>query len=352
MTRRKFISVAAATTASAFAAPAVMRQGRRRDEQLGIGMHSYGAHWKLAGQNGSKAPFRDALSFLEYARDIGAGGVQVTIAPKNMEFARRIRARAESCAMYFEGQLSMPKDGGLEQFELDVRLAKEAGATVLRTAFLSGRRYETFDSEEGFRQFREQSWKSLTMAEPVLKRHRMRLAIENHKDWHAAELIEMLRKAQNEFVGACVDIGNNIALLEDPVEVVTALAPFAFSTHIKDMAVQEYEDGFLLSEAPLGEGFLDLKRIIGILRRPNPALRMNLEMITRDPLKIPCLTPKYWKPMGTLPAQSLADALKLVRANASKRLPQTTGLSFAEQLKLEDDNVRRSLEYARTKLDL
>jgi len=61
-------------------------------------------------------------------------------------------------------------------------------------------------------------------AEPVLKRHRMRLAIEITRTGLRLILIELLRKVQSEFIGACVDIGNNLALLEDPLEVVTALA--------------------------------------------------------------------------------------------------------------------------------
>jgi len=315
-------------------------------------MHSYGAHWKLAATPGSNARFKDALTFLEYCRDLGAGGVQVTITSKDFGFAKGIRSTAEACGMYFEGQLSMPKDeAGLQQFELDVRLAKEAGASVIRTAFLSGRRYETFDSAEAFRQFKERSWKSLLLCEPILKRHRMRLAIENHKDWFASEQVDLLRRAQSEFIGACVDIGNNLALLEDPLELVNALAPFAFSTHIKDMAVQEYEEGFLLSEVPLGKGFLDLKQLIGILRKANPAIRLNLEMITRDPLKIPCLTAKYWLPMGDVRAERLARILDLVKKNRSTRpLPRTTGLAQEEQLKFEDANVRESIDYAHREL--
>jgi hypothetical protein len=137
------------------------------------------------------------------------------------------------------------------------------------------------------------------------------------------------------------------------VEVVTALAPFAFSTHIKDMGVQEYKDGFLLSEVPLGEGFLELPQIIDILRRANPAIHMNLEMITRDPLKIPCLTSKYWVPLGHVPASRLAHILGIVKMKRSeKALPHTTGLNSADQLKLEDENVRRSIEYARKDLGL
>jgi len=65
------------------------------------------------------------------------------------------------------------------------------------------------------------------------------------------------------------------------------------------MAVQEYEEGFLLSEVPLGEGFLDLKKMVAILQKANPTIQFNLEMITRDTLKIPCLTPKYWATMET-----------------------------------------------------
>ena len=42
-------------------------------------------------------------------------------------------------------------------------------------------------------------------------------------------------------------------------------AKWAFSVHLKDMAVQEYEHGFLLAEIPLGKGILDLKRMIATL---------------------------------------------------------------------------------------
>src|SRR5207253_5553332 len=120
---------------------------------------------------------------------------------------------------------------------------------------------------------------------------------ENHKDWRAPELLDILKRLSSQWVGVCVDTGNNIALLEEPTAVVEALAPHAISSHLKDMAVQEYEEGFLLSEVPLGEGFLDLKRMVAVLQKANPTIQFNLEMITRDPLKIPCLTSKYWATM-------------------------------------------------------
>ena len=51
-------------------------------------------------------------------------------------------------------------------------------------------------------------------------------------------------------MGVNVDTGNSFALLEDPLEMVKAYAPWAFATHIKDMALAEYEDGFLVVTLP------------------------------------------------------------------------------------------------------
>jgi sugar phosphate isomerase/epimerase len=277
---------------------AVLSAERSSGKRLGIGMHSYGFHWRAAREKHHLAKFSDAQEFLDYAHRIGAGGVQVAIGGKDYAYAAEIREQSERNEMYFEAQCSLPKDEfDLMRFDTDIRLAKEAGATVVRTACLSGRRYETFDSAAAFREFRAQSWRSLTLAEPTLKKHRVRIAVENHKDWLVPELIEWLHRISSEYVGVCVDTGNSIALMEDPMEVVQAYAPFAASTHLKDMGVAEYENGFLLSEVPLGQGFLDLGQIVAVLAKANPQLQFNLEMITRDPLKVPCLTAKFWATM-------------------------------------------------------
>jgi sugar phosphate isomerase/epimerase len=152
-------------------------------------------------------------------------------------------------------------------------------------------------------------------------------------------------------VGVCLDTGNSIALLEDPMEVVLALAPLAFTTHFKDMAVEEYRDGFLLSEVPLGTGILDLPRVKQAVRAARPDIRLNLEMITRDPLKVPCLTEGYWTTFPELPGKTLARALSSVRGHSkSQSLPRISQLSSGEQLRTEDENIRRCFTFACEKL--
>ena len=142
---------------------------------------------------------------------------------------------------------------------------------------------------------------SLSLAAPVVARHGVLLAVENHKDWRADELIAMLKRVGNDHVGVCLDTGNSIALLEDPMEVVEALAPRAFTTHFKDMGLEEYREGFLLAEVPLGTGVLDLPRVVRILRTARPEIRFNIEMITRDPLEVPASPIATGRPSPTCP---------------------------------------------------
>jgi len=82
-----------------------------------------------------------------------------------------------------------------------------------------------------------------------------------------------------------------------------------------------------------------------------------LEMITREPLKIPVFTKKYWATFddtySPLPGRDLARVLEIVRTTPPKTpLTRTAGLSPADGLKLEDDMINRSIVYARKNLSL
>src|SRR5439155_8541948 len=140
-------------------------------------------HWKAARDGQRDVPFKDTLEFIDYCHQFGAGGVQIGVGSKEPGYPTKIRAKTEAFQMYFEGQVNLLKDASdADRFDADLRACKEAGAEIVRAAALSGRRYENFDSVEAFRRFAEKSFQSLTLAEPILKKHRVRLALENHKD--------------------------------------------------------------------------------------------------------------------------------------------------------------------------
>ena len=192
---------------------------------------------------------------------------------------------------------------------------------------------------------------SLQLAEPVLRKHKVKLAVENHKDWRADELVYALKQLKSEWIGVTLDFGNSISLIEDPMEVIETLVPYIFSTHVKDMGVEEYTDGFLLSEVPLGKGFLNLPKIVALCRQHNPSVAFNLEMITRDPLEIPCLKDEYWAAFDGVSGNNLARTLRMVKQNKYKSpLPRVSQLSAEDRLAVEEENILECLTYSKDKL--
>jgi sugar phosphate isomerase/epimerase len=311
-------------------------------------IHSFTQRTQVSKARKEQPGFDDPLVFLDHVHSIGGIGIQAEIGARRQDKCKQLRSMTEAYGMYVEGSLRLPRDpADVERFTAEVASAKQAGATVLRTVMMSGRRYETFTSDAAFRKAADAAYRSLALAEPIVARERMRLAVENHKDWRAAELVAILKRLGSEHAGACVDTGNSIALLEDTMEVVEALAPWAFTSHLKDMGVQECDQGFLLSEVPLGQGILDIPKIVAILRKARPDIRLNLEMITRDPLKVPCLAERYWATFGDLPGRDLARTLAMVRAHPPRRpLPRVAGRSAEANIKAEDENIRECLAYA------
>jgi hypothetical protein len=278
---------------------------------------------------------------------MGSEGVQVAVRGADLALATKMRALVEQDGGYYEADLRLPKtESDVAAFDADARAAREAGATVARSVFLSGRRYEVFKTMEDYRAFHAQAEKTLTLVEPVLRRRKLKLAIENHKDHTTEEFVPMMRAISSEWIGVLVDTGNNIALLEEPHAVVEALAPFALSVHFKDMAVQPYAAGFLLSEVPLGTGLMDLPRVVRTLVKANPGIVLNLEMGTRDPLRVPCRTDAYFATFPERKAARLESTMQWVAAHPPAQAPPAvSGKPTAQILAEEETNNRDSLAW-------
>lgn len=296
------------------------------------------------------ARHKSAYDLLEYCHSLGAAGVQAELGSLEPADTERLRKRAEEFGMFLEVFARLP-GADTSEFESLVRAAKQAGAVSLRAACLDGRRYETFSSLDEWKQFATDARARIARVVPIVEKQRMPLGIENHKDWTGEELAGLMKEYASEYLGVCLDTGNNIALLDDPMEVVERLAPYAVTTHIKDMAVEESADGFLLSEVPLGTGVLDMPRIVETITKARPRTNLNLEMITRDPLRIPCLAEKYWTTFPERSGLRLARTLAFVRAHkAARPLPRVETLDDASRRRVEEGNVKKCLAYAREKL--
>jgi len=285
------------------------------------------------------------------AASVGAAGAHGGMTHIDMEWAKRTRQMKEDLGMYVEVQTFLPREDPAV-FEHAVKVAKEAGATSLRVVCLLGRRYEMFDTLDGWKQAIVGFHKQIAAAIPIVEKYKMPLGIENHKDWRVDEQVALLRQYDSEYLGVSLDTGNNLTVLDDPMEVVEKLAPFTFNVHLKDMAALETERGYLLSEVPLGDGMLDIKSMVAAVRQVRPDVYFSLEMITRDPLEVPCLDEKYWVTFDDVNGVHLARLLRLIRAHQPASLPRISGLTPDERYALELEFVDRSIDYACRELGL
>jgi 3-oxoisoapionate decarboxylase len=354
-TRRSALKILAAGTA-AWMLPSSLRSEETKagpKSSMGLVLYCCQHRREHLRKENPRFDLFDPRNFLKHCQDTGAGGAQLRLGTLDIMQAREIRKQAEELGLYLEAIVTAPqRKQDVERFELEISTAMNAGAKAARTTIIPGRRYEFFSSLEMFNQYDELAQKSLEWMAPVAEKHMLPVAVENHKDHRDDERVALFKKLSSEYIGACVDTGNSFALLEDPIATVEKFAPWAHSVHLKDQAFQPYEDGFLLADIPLGQGGLDLKRMVGILQKAKPDIRFTLELITRDPLKVPCLMDAYWRTFPDLPAKELARTLRYVRDHQTDNLQYISKMPPQERLAREEANIRESLAYARDTLGL
>ncbi len=352
-TRREFLTAASAIMAM----PLFSNQTKPGSRSYGLAATSFPVRSRQgrqrAGNQGHPLP---AEKFIDLCHTFGGDGCQMgfdQLTSSEPKYLKGIRAQLDSKEMFMEFIVS---GRTLENPDALARVAAAAlplGASRLRMACLSGRRYEDFHDLAKWQEFVKHWKQTLQKAEPALRQHKLYVGVENHKDWLVDEHVEILKQISSPHIGACVDFGNNLSLLEDSVEVVRKLAPFVITTHVKDMAVKPYPDGFELSEVALGDGITPLAEIIEILRKQRPDVHFCLEMITRDPLNVPYKTDHYWITFERRDAARIKRFEETVLKRAStKPLPRITGLSAEQALASEDDNLKRSGAYAKQVLKL
>ena len=349
MTRREMLATTGTTLAwlsalSPGAAGSTTLQSRSILRNMGGEGPGFG-HRRRAG----------GFDILEHCRSLGLGAVRLTVPQGGPDAVRAVRKKLDAYGMRCIVSVAPPRsDADVAAYDAVIAAAREMGAVTTHASFTQ-RRYEEFDTFEAFKASFEAHKKSVERAEPILRKHKVRLAIENHKGWRAAEHAAWVKQVGSEYVGVCYDFGNNLALCEDPADTYRLLAPLTFYVSFKDMTVAPYDDGFLLSETALGEGILDIPGMVKGLQQRDPGMIFALEMITREPLKIPVFTKKYWATFddaySPLPGRDLARMLEIVRTS-KKPLTTTAGLSPEQALKLEDDLIDRSIVYARKNLSL
>ena len=294
---------------------------------------------------------------VEYCHDRGLGAAHTSL-PAHLDPSgfKALRDQVDKYDMRLTAGLRTAKtEADLAHYEAAVKAYSEMdGRVVCVHDSFSGRRYEQFNSAAEFHQFHADCKAAVRRVEPILRKYKMPLAIENHKGWRSQELVEWVRSTGSEYIGVCLDMVNNVSLIETPMQTIETLAPYTLFVSFKDVGVDFYDQGILLSEVPLGDGNMDLPAFVAMMQKRNPKMLFQLEMLTRDPLKVPIFTERYWTvydDKSPAPPRDLAMLVAYIRQHPPKKpLPKTSGLTPGQVLALEDELNQRSIDYARANL--
>ena len=168
------------------------------------------------------------FDILEHCHKVGLGAVRLNVPQSGPDAVRAVRTKLDAYGMRSIVSVAPPRtDSAVAEYDAAIAAARELGAVTTHASF-TARRYEEFDSFEAFKTSFEAHKTSVERAEPILRKYKMKLAIENHKGWRAAEHAEWVKHVGSEYVGVCYDFGNNIALCEDPADTYKLLAPLTF----------------------------------------------------------------------------------------------------------------------------
>jgi 3-oxoisoapionate decarboxylase len=188
----------------------------------------------------------------------------------------------------------------------------------------------------------------------------VKIAIENHGDLQAWEMRELIETAGKEFVGSCIDTGNAVSAIENPLTTIEVLGPYVLTSHIRDSAVFEHPRGAAMQWVALGDGCVDLPRFFERFRQLCPNAAVNLEILTGSPPRVlPYLEPEFWKVYPKARAAEFARFVELAKQGhpfmgsmmigAPGTRPAEYQAAIKEQQRLD---LERSFEYARKVLKI
>ncbi len=242
----------------------------------------------------------------------------------------------------------------VDHARLLIRVARAVGAKVAR-CYLGSRRDR--QGEGGIYRHIEEVVKVCKSVRDDALSAGVKLAIENHAgDLQAWELVELIEAAGADFVGATMDAGNATWTMENPLDNLKALGPYAVTTGMRDSAVWETDKGAGVMWTNMGEGVVDWAAYLELYRELCPDCPFVLETCCYSwQHEAKYLEEAWWDAFPRARARDFARFLALAKNGKPYTLPagRPTGRKSRElQQQQQKWDLEQSLRYCRAVLGL
>jgi len=225
-----------------------------------------------------------------------------------------------------------------EHLALGLKLSKALGSPAFRIVL--GAR-EDRRTPGGIEARIEDTLKVLRSQKSLANDLGVKVAVENHAgDMASAELVQLIEAAGRDWVGANMDSGNALWTLEDPMDSLEKLGPYALTTSLRDSAVWETEKGCKVQWVAMGDGSVaDHRAYFARFAELCPGVGVKVETIGGFAMELAYLEPAFWEVWPKRTASELARFLRLVRRG--RAVDQYNGNEVARQ----KEDLERSLRY-------
>jgi len=240
-----------------------------------LGLDSYSYHLAF-GRHEDFRPTKpiNIFDFINKVSDLRLAGLQIDpmhLTSNDTIFLQKIRQKADSKNLFIEyGVASVHRD----VIEEGVRICNILDSPILRT-FIG---YDRYSSAIDLRDKIDLAVKEIRASLKILEKGNVKLAIENHGDVNSFELVKIIEEINHPNVGICLDVGNSLCTLENPLEALERMAPFAVTTHFKDYTVKMTNYGCKIVGVELGQGVLPLEIMLDIIEQESGLDRLILEI--------------------------------------------------------------------------
>jgi 3-oxoisoapionate decarboxylase len=112
--------------------------------------------------------------------------------------------------------------------------------------------------------------KMFKKAVPVAEDFQIKMAVENHIDFTADEILQLIENVDSEYFGINFDTGNFLRLLDDPIAGMEKLAPYTYATHVKDLMPDKTAkptDWHFFAGVPVGMGLINNEKLAQLLHQ-------------------------------------------------------------------------------------
>lgn len=265
---------------------------QKTEQYMPLGMHSYTLHLSGFGEswgfseNHAFEKTQDIFWLMDKAVEWGLDGLHITgadLEPATPEHLAKIKKAAQEHGLYLEVNASFdaPCDPRINfTVEGALRTAEAIGADFVKWSLDIKRPRPLYGTcmhpdvvvqlADRYNQFKAQI--------PLMEELGISMAIENHCDTYADEVIWLVEKLDHPEIGACIDTINALCVLEGIEASVEKMIPYANACHLCDNELRIDHNGTHSIGVPVGTGDVDCKKIVEQFKARSPKMkRITLE---------------------------------------------------------------------------